>query len=379
MPAHDLARRAARGTAGLAVGGATALVELGFLLVGGAALAVRPARGAVFAVAVRLAEVERRRLARFFGSENATDHAGARAMRYLVPRCVLGLAALGIFFLILWGLASGVVLVVRFAGGDPIGVSADRSWYDLPAMAVFGLLLLFLAVQGLLGLATLDIKAAHRFLGPSERELLRRRVSELATTRAGVVDAVNDERRRIERDLHDGVQQTLVSLGMLLGRARRGTDPDRLDDLLAQAHEQSQYALRELRDVTWRVYPTALDDGGLHPALESVAERSSVPVTLRYALTERLDRATETVAYFVVSEAVTNATKHATPSRIEVDVDTDGTGIMVRVWDDGAGGARPDGSGLTGLARRVAAADGEFTVDSPVGGPTVVAARLPCG
>ena len=111
--------------------------------------------------------------------------------------------------------------------------------------------------------------------------------------------------------------------------------------------------------------------------MEGVAERSSVPVSLRYWLAGRLDLATETVAYFVASEAVTNALKHGSPSAVEIEVTAEGDGIAVVVRDDGCGGAEPGGSGLSGLASRVAAADGEFTVDSPGGGPTVVRAWLP--
>ncbi|HEX2298162.1 MAG TPA: ATP-binding protein, partial [Pseudonocardiaceae bacterium] len=153
-----------------------------------------------------------------------------------------------------------------------------------------------------------------------------------------------------------------------------------VDDLVRLAHEEAQHSLQDLREVSWRVYPIALDQGGLHTALEAVAERSSVPVRLFYELPgPRPDPATETVAYFVVSEAVTNAIKHGAPEGIDITVYRDNSWLVVSVLDDGSGGAQPTGTGLSGLARRVAAADGEFTVDSPLGGPTVVSARLPCG
>jgi signal transduction histidine kinase len=145
---------------------------------------------------------------------------------------------------------------------------------------------------------------------------------------------------------------------------------------LEQAHEESQQALIDLREVTWRVYPTALDKDGLHAALEGVADRASVPVVLRYELTARPDLATETVMYFVASEAVTNALKHGDPTGIVIVVTSEGDEIVVTVRDDGRGGADVTGSGLSGLASRVAAADGVFQVTSPPGGPTVVSARL---
>ncbi|WP_372448947.1 sensor histidine kinase [Qaidamihabitans albus] len=378
----DLVRRAFRSTAGLALGSATAFVELAYVVLAVPILALRPVRPRVFAGARALAAFEGFRLARYLDGESASGYGGRRALEYLALRWVVGGLGAGIFLLIAWGAVSGAIMGWQIVSGQPIGggdpVGTDRDWYDPIVVGLFGMLLVFLAVQGLVGVAALDRLLARRFLGPSEHERLRHRVSELATTRAEVVEAVNDERRRIERDLHDGVQQRLVALGVVLGRARRATAPERAGELLRQAHEESQQALQDLREVTWRVYPVALDSGGLHVALESLAERSSVPVTLRYSLAARPDAATETVAYFVASEAVTNAIKHAGAGRIEIDVSGVATGVAVRITDDGHGGASASGSGLSGLARRVAAADGEFALDSPAGGPTVVTAVLPC-
>ncbi|PXY32141.1 sensor histidine kinase [Prauserella muralis] len=377
--ADSAVRRVCRATAGLALGGASAFAEFGYVLLALPALAVPAARHRVFAGARVLAELERARLARFLASDNSADYTGRRALEYLALRSVVGGIGAGIFLLILWGAVSAGIMARQLATGRPIGGGdLDGDWYDPITVVLFGTLLVFLAVQGLVGVAVLDRRLAHRFLGPSEQELLRRRVSELATTRAEVVAAVNDERRRIERDLHDGVQQRLVALGMLLGRARRTRDAEHVAELLRQAHDESQEALQELREVTWRVYPIALDSGGLQVALESLAERSSLPVTVDYALVRRPDEATETVAYFVASEAVTNAIKHAGASRIGIAVEQDASMIVVRITDDGTGGASADGGGLSGLARRVAAADGVFSVDSPPGGPTTVTAELPC-
>ncbi|MEV4085144.1 ATP-binding protein [Nonomuraea fuscirosea] len=138
-------------------------------------------------------------------------------------------------------------------------------------------------------------------------------------------------------------------------------------------------ALAELREVAWRAYPSGLDLLGLGEALAGVAERSSVPVTVDCRLDERPPMAVETAAYFVVCEAVTNAAKHAGAALITVEVEREDGAVAVRVRDDGAGGARTSGGGLSGLARRVAALDGRFEVSSPAGGPTVVTAVLPCG
>ncbi|WP_409489838.1 sensor histidine kinase [Amycolatopsis sp. cmx-11-12] len=371
-------RKMLRGTLGLAIGAMTAVAEFFYVLFGGIALAVPALRRPVFSGARTLSEMERQRLEKYFGAENATDYTGRRAMAYLVPRCVIGLLSAGIFGMILLGAGSGVIIGYQLLDGRSPGGEAPADWYDPVTTVLFGALLIFLSLQGLIGAATLDRKLAMSFFGPSKKEQLRRRVSELATSRAEVVEAVNGERRRIERDLHDGVQQRLVALGMLLGRARRAGDPGHASELLRQAHEESQRALEDLREVSWRVYPIALDSDGLHPALEALAERSGVPVHLRVDLPERPPAAIETVVYFVASEAVTNTIKHAAATRIDIEAEREGDSVRVRITDDGTGGARASGGGLSGLARRVAAADGEFTVDSPLGGPTVVTAVLPC-
>ncbi|GHE96946.1 ATPase [Amycolatopsis deserti] len=369
-------RRPMRVTAGLALGGLSAFAEAVFVIVATLALAVPAARPAVFGATRWFAERDRSRLRRFLDYPTPDDYRDPRALRYLAVRSVVGGLGAGIFVLIALGVATAVITVWQMVGGRPLG--EDQDWYDVPALLLMGALLIFLAVQGLIGVAALERRLAHHFFGPTKQERLQRRVDALTHSRAEVVEAVNDERRRIERDLHDGVQQRIVSLGMLLGRARRAKEPERAEALLRQAHEETQLALQELRDVAWRVYPIALDEGGLGTALEALAERSSLPVGLSGELDQRVDPATETVAYFVASEAVTNAIKHAAASRIDIVVGRTGRMLTVTITDDGVGGARAEGGGLSGLARRVGAADGVFTVDSPAGGPTVVRAELPC-
>ncbi|TXS54972.1 sensor histidine kinase [Streptomyces sp. t39] len=375
-----LAIRTVRHTAGCALGAATAVVELPLTLLCGLLLllagirpgAARAVPRPVGAVAAALLAVERRRLARFFGIRIAPAPDDARALRYLAVRWALG--ALG-------GAVAGLVLV----GMAYSSLFLYAWWLDdiaYPLAVVFsnfgGLLLLFLACQGVFGTVMLEEQLARRLLGPSHHDALERRITELATTRAEMMEAVDGERRRIERDLHDGVQQRLVALGMLLGRARRSHDPAHTDALLLQAHEESRRALVELREVAWRVYPTVLDEAGLRAALETVAERTPLPVRVDYAVPVPPPRQTGTVAYFVVSEAVTNVVKHSGATRVEVRVDRDGDRLRLRIEDDGTGGADPTGGGLTGLARRVAALDGRFGVHSPAGGPTAITAELPC-
>jgi signal transduction histidine kinase len=386
MPSNShLAHRAVLGAVSHVLGCLTAVLEMVFILVLTPVHAIPAARPGIDAFGRAVVELHRRRLVTFLDYD---DHLYVvpdwrRAHSYVVRRLVLGTIALAIFALILLGGVSGVIMVWQVVRGQPMGgYSGDQShngnqWYEVAAAALLGLVLLFVAVWGLIGVAVLERRLADLYLRPSEAEVLRRRVTELADTRAAVVEAVNDERRRIERDLHDGVQQRLVALGMLLGRALRAKEAGHATRLLEQAHEESQQALDDLREVTWRVYPTALDKDGLHAALEGVADRASVPVKVRYELVGRPDLATETVAYFVASEAVTNALKHGRPAGIVIGVLGEGEQVVVTVRDDGCGGADVRGSGLSGLASRVAAADGVFEVVSPVGGPTVVTARLP--
>ncbi|WP_219512378.1 sensor histidine kinase [Nonomuraea ceibae] len=222
-------------------------------------------------------------------------------------------------------------------------------------------------------------RLARRFLGPGPQERMRRRIAELTATRSGIVRAVDDERRRIERDLHDGVQQRGVALAMLLGRARHAFAgaPGPAADLVAQAYAESRHLLDELRSVAWRIYPTALDELGLRAALAGVAERAGVPVTVHHGLTGRLATEVETALYFVAREAITNAVKHAGARDILVVLSEDERTVRVVISDDGAGGADPAGGGLSGLARRVLALDGEFEVGDAPGGGTRVRATLP--
>ncbi|TDV54007.1 sensor histidine kinase [Actinophytocola oryzae] len=380
-----LVRRAALGTVSHVLGSVMLVMEFVFFGLLTPVHAIPAARPHIDAFGRVVVACHRWRLVTFL---NYDDHLYVvpdwrRTHSYVVRRFVLGSVATAILGLIILGGTSAAIVLWQVLRGEPIGGGSGdgrhlgSEWYEVVAVGAIALVLMFVAVWGLIGVAVLERTVANQYLGPSEAELLRRRVAELSDTRAAVVEAVNGERRRIERDLHDGVQQRLVALGMLLGRALRTNEPEHATRLLRQAHEESQQALNDLREVTWRVYPTALDKDGLHAALEGVADRASVPVWLRYELDARPDLATETVVYFVASEAVTNALKHGRAAGIEIVVDREHGEVVVTVRDDGCGGADVTGSGLSGLASRVAAADGAFRVVSPVGGPTVVTARLP--
>lgn len=364
------------------VGAATALPEVLFLAGTGLLYAVvprsrtRPRRGVprlITRCARALTDLERARLARPGDPLHPTPTEPRRLVRYLAARVPVGLLGGALLVLTVGGVGFAAVMVGAWATGSP-----NTTTSDVAILLPSGLALLALALYGLVGLADTERALARRLLEPDPSELLRLRVDELAASRAGVVEAVHEERRRIERDLHDGVQQRLVALGMLIGRARRGNDPARTDELLRQAHEQAQQALTDLRDVAWRIHPTGLDDGGLRAVLETIAERAPVRVGLTYDVAAEPAPIVATAVYFVVAEAVTNTVKHAGADAVTVCVSGAGDTVRVRIVDDGVGGANPAGGGLSGLARRVAALDGTLRVDSPPGGPTTITAEVPC-
>ncbi|MBO2453402.1 sensor histidine kinase [Actinomadura barringtoniae] len=231
------------------------------------------------------------------------------------------------------------------------------------------------------GLGRLDVRAATVLLGPSREQLLTRRLESVTESRAGVVDAADAERRRIERDLHDGAQQRLVSLAVGLGVAK-ATLADLSDDarlVIDKAHGEAKAAIDELNELVRGLHPAVLEDRGLDAALSGVVARAPIPVRLNVDLATRPAAAVEAVAYFVVSEALANVVKHAQASRADVTVERHGGTLLIVVADDGLGGADPGaGTGLAGLAKRVASVDGKFALSSPSGGPTVLTAELPC-
>ena len=202
----------------------------------------------------------------------------------------------------------------------------------------------------------------------------------LAGSRARIVEAGDAERRRLERNLHDGAQQRLVSLALQL-RMVEGSfegNPDRARQDLAEAREQLKHALEELRELARGIHPAILTDGGLARALSALAHRAPLPVEIDDVPDERLPEPVEAAAYYLIAEAITNVAKHANASHVAVSVRRDDGRVLVRVADDGVGGADPvAGSGLHGLADRVEALHGHLRVDSPPGGGTRLEARIP--
>ncbi len=206
--------------------------------------------------------------------------------------------------------------------------------------------------------------------------------AELLASRARIVEAADDARRRLERDLHDGAQQHLVGLALTLrlARSRAEKDPAMAAELLDEAIEDLATATAELRELARGIHPAVLTEGGLEPALAGLARRVPVRVTLAATPERRLPAPVEVTAYFVVAEALTNVARHAGASSATVTLTLDGGCLVVEVRDDGRGGAdAASGSGLRGLADRVHALGGGLAVDSPPGQGTHLRAELPCG
>ena len=246
---------------------------------------------------------------------------------------------------------------------------------------LLGLIVLPVAPRVTLALAAADTAVARYLIGPGSQADMTERIGELESSRARAVGSAEAERRRIERDLHDGAQQRLVSLAMNLGRARArfADDPEGARAIVDQAHAEAKEALAELRNLVRGVHPPVLADRGLDAAISGLAALSPVPVTVRASLTARPSASAEAIAYFVVAEALTNVAKHARATRAEVVASRHGDVLRVVIRDDGIGGADPQGQGLAGLADRLSGVDGRLSVRSPAGGPTVIEAELPCG
>ncbi|MBT2441267.1 sensor domain-containing protein [Streptomyces sp. ISL-36] len=245
------------------------------------------------------------------------------------------------------------------------------------ATALLGAVLLLALLYPLAALAGARAALSRALLAPREAEL-RDRIGEVTASRARLVDAFEAERRRIERDLHDGAQQRLVALTMTLGLARLDAPPGPLADQLGKAHQEAGRVLSELRELIHGIHPQVLADYGLGAALADAADRSAVPVDTDLDL-PRLPTAVESAGYFAVCEALANLGKHSGATRARITARYTARRLRIDVEDDGRGGADPSaGSGLTGLADRIAVLDGTLTITSPTGGPTVLRVEIPC-
>ena len=323
---------------------------------------------------------------------------GRRAWRAMVHCAVLAVWGTGAGASVLLLLSLGVALLVLPL--VPLMSPADEAVFagmrltpvTLTLAPPLGALLVWTTLRVSAPLAKMEERLTDHWTGTALATILRRRVTDLEATRAAMVDAAEAERLRIERNLHDGAQQRLIAVALAIARARKLLTQDQrkaLDlskafdlskalGLLDEAHQEARTAIGELREIARGAHPPILTERGLAAAVTSTAQRQPLPVRLHLTLAERPSRRTETVAYYVVSEILSNIAKHANATSAEIRLWRDGERLHLCIRDDGKGGAvsRP-GGGLAGLADRLRAVDGALTIKSPEGGPTLIEAELP--
>ncbi|MBF6298803.1 histidine kinase [Nocardia amamiensis] len=354
----DASRRAGRAIVGALLGTVSAVTGI----------AVLAGRGPRLRRHVRR---DRHRLVHWFDADAVRDLPDRDPAGYALLRAGYGIACGAALIAVLTvvlgylGWTAGLTVLGRIPLGDSV-----------VSLAV-GAVGMYLCVRFAVTWGTWDTRVAVRRLGD---DATQRRLRELERTRSGVVRAVDDERRRIERALHDGVQQRAVALALQLGRARRGARGDRADWAAELDHAAAEAGrlIDDLREVAWRIYPSVLDEHGLAVALRGLSAHTVVPLQLDIDLDHEPPPDVAAATYFVVAESVTNAAKHSGADHVSIAVRTTPGTITAIVHDNGRGGADPGGAGLTGLRWRVAALDGTLDVHSPTGGPTVLTAELPC-
>ena len=304
-----------------------------------------------------------------------------REVRWLLAHAVYGVA-FGSFAIGIAGsmVQQAVIPAIWWAypGGlqGSFGLQIDSWAKALLSLVIAGVL--FLLLRLVPRVAALDARWARGLLAPS----LQQRVAELTATRAAALEAHGAELRRIERNLHDGTQNKLVGVVMMLGIAERTLQnhPENALAAVLRAQNAAEDALAELRNVVRSIHPPVLEDLGLDGAVEALAARCPVPCVLRADHLGRMPAAVEAAAYFAVAEALTNVAKHSGAEHARVSLGVRGSSLLVEIHDDGLGGADEDGgTGLAGIRGRVAALDGVTTVTSPPGGPTVLQVVLPMG
>ncbi|MBD3576289.1 MULTISPECIES: sensor histidine kinase [Streptomyces] len=297
---------------------------------------------------------------------------------------VFGAAGFGVLVLLAFSLILVAVPVIVWAiAPDTVmlipGRAVSSPWEGLAGTAVGLAGLVAAAYAGGL-LAVAQVKTARMLLGPRAEDP---QVVELTRSRVRLVEAFEAERRRIERDLHDGAQQQLVALSMTLGLAERELrgvpEAARAAELVGRGRQEAKLALAQLRELVRGIHPRVLTDHGLAAAVAEVALRHPVPVAVDLGGVPRLPGPVEATAYFTVAEALANAAKHSGASQVRVWGRVDSGVLSLSVCDDGRGGADPEaGAGLAGLADRLAVLRGRLTVSSPVGGPTELRVEVPC-
>lgn len=261
------------------------------------------------------------------------------------------------------------------------GIELGSPWLVVIVFLGGLLIVLFLAPLLTNTLAQADLAVARRLLSPGSRTEFEQTVDRLEHRRIAAVDSAEAERRRIERDLHDGAQQRLIAAAMNLGvaRERLDTDIDSARALVDQSHSEIKAAMAELRDLVRGIHPVILEDRGLDAALSAVVARLPLPVTLAVDLDQRPHPTVESTAYFIVSEALTNVAKHAHATSAAVTIQRHNNTLTITVTDNGRGGADPAaGTGIVGLIDRAESLGGSIHLSSPHGGPTSLHVELPC-
>ncbi|MFC8197337.1 sensor histidine kinase [Streptomyces sp. NPDC057298] len=373
----------------LAVAAVTSVVGVGLLMAPAALRALHS-----------LADRERHRLARWgpevIGPDPAptrlrlalVDPATRRELRWLARHGTLGLL-LGMIALLLPLMAVRDALFPLYWRFMPenttstsLGLGDAQGWPDALAVTLLGLGWIAIIVGLTPAMARLQARPGRALLAAGPDTDLSLRVAELTATRAAALDAHATELRRIERSLHDGTQNRLVTVTVLLGAARRmvARDPAGADELLERAQSAAEQALSELRSVARGILPPVLADRGLAGALTGLAASCPVPCRIDVEAPERCAASVEASAYFVVAETLTNIAKHSGATSATVTVRSRGGRLRLDITDDGRGGAdEAGGSGLTGIRRRIAAHDGTLDLASPPGGPTTLKVDMPCG
>jgi signal transduction histidine kinase len=317
-----------------------------------------------------------------------SDKTGWKGLAYGVIMLPIGIINFTVV-VTMWALALGGTTYPLWGWAVPTNFGDNHpihGWLKagyITGNLVVGVAALIATPHVIRGLAAMDGGLIKGLLGGSPTAELRQRVETLTVSRDASVDIADTERRRIERDLHDGVQAQLVTLAMDLGMARQkleaGDDSDpAVLALVERAHDDSKRAVSDLRNLVRGIHPAVLTDRGLDAAISALAARSPIPVEVNISLASRLPPTVESAAYFVIAEALTNAAKHSGASVVRVDGRVIDGLLQIEVRDDGVGGADVEhGGGLAGLASRLAALEGRLRVASPIGGPTTVLAELP--
>ena len=355
---------------------------------------------------VQMARLDRRRIEWFSGVlidpptlPRAAPGAGLRARqrtwarspwlwRLLAYQLVrLPVAGALVFGAVVWWWA---VIVCFMLAGQPAGPVQLLAWRvgpvslapaEMAALVVAGVAGLLAWPTALRAVPAIDASLGRWLLGPSRASQLSTEVARLSQARSLAVASAAAERRRIERDLHDGLQPQLVNLALDLGlaRARLRSDPGAAQSLIDRAHEEAKRAAEDLRNLVRGIHPSVLDERGLDAALSALVAACPVPVSVNVDLPRRPAPTPEAAAYYVVAEAITNISKHAHARKAAVSIGYADGALRVAVEDDGRGGACLEpGGGLEGLAARVASLDGTFKLSSPQGGPTRIEAVMPC-